>query len=115
MQQNSFYIVKYNSQIELAALIAALSRFLNYPRGSAFMERPNPIEVWIKNDSCELVLNETAKEAVIKEFGAFNYLLLQSCSQSPDNCKLVISGNKIIPMGLTEVELFLKEIDSPVK
>ena len=112
MEQNNYFIVKFNDQQELAAFIAAFSRFLNYPRGTIYMESPNTVEVWVKTNSCELVINENAKDAIIKEFGQFQYSHLSATNFSDQEFKLLITGNQVASMGFTEAESILRKLGS---
>jgi DMSO/TMAO reductase YedYZ molybdopterin-dependent catalytic subunit len=42
-----YHLIRFSGRTASAAFVAALSRFLDSPRGSDYMRPPEPAEVWI--------------------------------------------------------------------
>jgi hypothetical protein len=67
-------VVPFAGQVEAAAFAAALSRFLDSPRGSAYLDQPAAVEVWIAavlpHADVEVYLSDAARDAVISGFAS---------------------------------------------
>jgi hypothetical protein len=98
---NNYFYLKPGSKEESAALIAALTRFLNYPRGEVFLTNVVQPEIWWNSGSMTLSLNDTSRNAIINEFGYFQYVLGDSPEKLNGYRRLFEQG-EIIPLGIEE-------------
>ncbi len=100
-QVNSFFhIVNFEEADQRAAFVAALSRFLNYPQGSAFVEREHKAQVLGQPSNLKLFLNDLALEAAMAAFGVIPVVDRCSSHALPVDCMLLIEGEQTPSMGL---------------
>jgi hypothetical protein len=95
-----FHIVNFEETDQRAAFVAALSRFLNYPQGSTFIEREPKAQVWGQSSNLKLFLNDLALEAAMAAFGSIPVIDRCPNHALPVDCTLLIDGGQTPSMGL---------------
>lgn len=102
-------MIEFNSQVEAAAFIAALSRFLNYPQGSRYRLRSDSITVWsqLTSTSTKVYLSSDAFNAVHAAFSPVPTTSAFNDEKLPDDCKLIFGGDQIPAWGLEEAQRHL--------
>lgn len=103
---DNYYYLKLADKKEAAALIAALSRFLNYPHGETFLTEDPAPQAWWHPKSITLAFNTTSRAAVVHEFGDFPYTLGVPPNKANGFCNL-FKKDIILPMGIDEAILSL--------
>lgn len=103
---NNYFYLKLGSTEESAALTAALTRFLNYPHGEVFLTHDERPEIWWNSESMTFSLNNTSRNAIIKEFGLFQYVLGGSPEKKNGYRRLFEKGD-IMPLGIEEATKLL--------
>jgi hypothetical protein len=109
-----YHLIRFSGRTASAAFIAALSRFLDSPVGSDFMEPPEPAEVWIDARSLrawvDVYLSGSALAAARAAFapvpvsGALPGVVLA------DGCVLLIGAGRSPSWGMAEAERRLATI-----
>ena len=90
---------------EAAAFVAALSRFLNSPTGSAYSTRGTLVEVWAESSASGAVLLFLSKTALTAAESAFSPLRVERTVNRkalPAASVLVIEGGKTPSWGASD-------------
>jgi hypothetical protein len=97
---NFFHIINFEEPDQRAAFVAALSRFLNYPQGGAFVENEPKAQVWGHSNDSHLFLNDLALEAATAAFGSIPIVDRCQIDALPVDLTLFIEGGQTASMGL---------------
>jgi hypothetical protein len=102
-----FHVMEFAHHDEAAAFVAALSRFLVSPKGSASGSRkPPPLEVWARSpvaaEGVVLFLSDTALVAAKKEFSPVPIARTVKREALPDESFLIIEGGVTPAWGAAE-------------
>lgn len=107
----TYHVVRFERRVEAAAFVAALSRFLDSPRGSAYMAQPYAVEVWIPtpvpSEQVEVYLNDAARNAVIAGFNSVPVIDTRLGAALPPGCTLVLGDGRAPAWGLLDAERHL--------
>jgi hypothetical protein len=102
-----FHVMEFAHHDEAAAFVAALSRFLVSPKGSApGARKPPPLEVWarspVASEGVLLFLSGTALTAAKKAFSPVPIARTIKRESLPDECFLIIEGGVTPAWGAAE-------------
>jgi hypothetical protein len=104
----TYHVISFERRDEAAAFIAALSRFLDSPRGSVYMGARASVEVWTRptatGEPVEVYLDEGALEAATIAFGPVEVGGMRRGDALPPACALMIGGPRSPTWGLADVE-----------
>lgn len=106
MEKPNYHRVLFEHQLEGAAFVAALSRFLSSPAGSSYLSRSDPVEV--RNHSSltgelELYLSDSALAAATAAFSPVPVSQAISGDTLPQTCTVLIQG-RAVPLGVDEAQ-----------
>jgi len=108
---HKYHIIKFDNQVEAAAFIAALSRFLNYPQGSVYRSQADSIEVWFQsiaiNTPVKLYLSDGVLNAAKAAFSPMPVTITFDGENLPNGCMLILGGDQIPSWGLEEAQRHL--------
>ncbi len=104
----AYHRVAFETPREAAAFVAALSRFLDSPRGRASVAPATPGEVWsaphIATVVAALYLSDGALAATALAFGAPQVEAIQRGDELPLDCAPIIEGLGAPAWGLLSAE-----------
>ncbi len=105
-EESLYPSVLFHSPEEAAAFVAALSRFLNSPRGRTHAMGTDPLEVWSSSPGAdgrvEIYLTESARKAVAEGFVAPPVAGTRRGDRLPKECIYVLGGNEIPVWGVED-------------
>lgn len=92
--ESRFHAIVHAEPAQAAAFIAALSRALALPRGSAFLTRRVPVQVWVCHapDGVMVCLSDSAMEAAQSAFATVPPTVMLKGAVFPAPLKLLITG-----------------------
>jgi hypothetical protein len=107
-----YHVLEFDNTTEAASFVAALSRFLNSPVGSTYVDSNGSVQVFSsvaepRSDRSEWVEVFLSSEALDAACAAFAPVLVSGRRRGdklPADCTLVVDGYHVPPWGLTEVE-----------
>lgn len=110
-----YYFLEFDNTSEAAAFVAALSRFLNSPVGSTYVDSGESVEVWShvsarqpgRGNWVEVFLSPDALDAASAAFAPVLVSGRRSRGDLPRGSTLVIDGDRVSAWGLNEVEAIL--------
>jgi hypothetical protein len=113
-RSREFHVMEFEHHDEAAAFVAALSRFLVSPKGSAAGARkPPPLEVWarspVASEGVLLFLSNTALVAAKKAFSPVPIVRTIKSGSLPDECFLIIEGGVTPAWGAAEASARLSQ------
>jgi hypothetical protein len=102
--ESRFHAMVHAEPAQAAAFIAALSQVLASPRGSAYLTRRAPVEVWVCQapDGVMVCLSDSAMEAAQVAFAPVPPTVMLTGAEFPAPWKLLITGPVVAAMGLEE-------------
>ena len=102
---HEYYPLTFAQELEAAAFIAALSRFLSYPQGQTYRTQETQLEVWSHKatgeDGVTIYLSESALEATSADFAPVPVAATILGVKLPNGCKLLLSEDLSPVWGLT--------------
>jgi hypothetical protein len=111
LSDRDFYVLQFENTMDAAAFVAALSRFLNSPVGSTYVDGVGSIQVWsylsARGHGVQVFLSPDALEAASAAFAPVFVAGRRRRDQFPVDCTLVFDGDNVPAWGLTEVEHIL--------
>lgn len=107
-----YHVLEFDSTTEAASFVAALSRFLNSPVGSTYVDSDGSVQVWSsvaesrpdRREWVEVFLSSEALDAASAAFAPVLVSGRRRGDELPADCTLVVDGYHVPPWGLTEVE-----------
>ncbi len=99
----------FDHQVEGAAFVAALSRFLNSPAGSPYLSGADAAEVRGQSPpggGLELYLSDSALAAATAAFSPLPAVQAISFDALPETCAILIAG-RTVPWGLDQAQELL--------
>lgn len=103
-----FHLLRFDHNRKAAAFVAALSRFLNSPRGDEYMMQPNSAQVWshstTTSEPVEVYLSDGALQASKAAFAPPEVVDTRGGNELPDGCVFLIGGQQSPAWGLTEAK-----------
>jgi hypothetical protein len=110
----NYHLVSFGTADEGAAFLAALTRFLDSPRGSDYATRSDAPEVWSHrpgaSNSIELFLSDAAFDAAIAGFGMLPLIATRVGEAMPASCSLAFGASGKAPAwGVRDAERQLGE------
>ena len=107
-----YHVLEFDSTSEAASFVAALSRFLNSPVGSTYVDSDGSVQVWSyvseprpdRGEWVEVFLSPEALDAASAAFAPVRVSGVRRGDQLPVGCTLVVDGYHVPPWGLAEVE-----------
>jgi hypothetical protein len=108
-----YHVLRFDRAAEAAGFVAALSRFLNSPVGSTYVDHTDSLEVWscaptaLMPDIVELFLSDTALDAAATVFSPVRVAGVRRGETLSTACVLVIGGDQVPSWGFTDAERFL--------
>jgi hypothetical protein len=107
-----YHVLEFESTTEAASFVAALSRFLNSPVGSTYVDSNGSVQVWSyvseprpdHRESVEVFMSSEALDAASAAFAPVLVSGKRRGDELPTGCTLVVDGYHVPPWGLTEVE-----------
>jgi hypothetical protein len=103
-----YHLVRFSGRTASAAFLAALSRFLDSPDGSGFLEPPEPAEVWIDarilRTFVDVYLSASALLAARAAFAPVPVSGTVPGVALADGCVLVIGAGRSPAWGMAEAE-----------
>ena len=109
-----FHLVRFSGRTASAAFVAALSRYLDSPDGSVYLEPPEPAEVWIDARICARLggrLPQRKRPRAAR--AAFAPVPVSGTVPGvalADGCILLIGSGRSPAWGMAEVERLLATI-----
>ena len=104
----------FTHRSEAAAFVAALSRFLDSPRGARYLVPPGAAEVWSHaahpHGAVDVYLNAAALAAATAAFAPVIVAGTRKAAELPANGKLMIGAAQLPVWGLEEAERVLAEL-----
>lgn len=104
-RDRALHLMKFAHHEEAAAFVAALSRFLNSPTGSAYSTQGSLVEVWAESPVSGPVLLFLSKSALTAAESAFSPLRVERTVNRkalPAASFLLIEGGKTPPWGASD-------------
>ncbi len=99
-----YHVVSFAEAAEAAAFVAALSRFLNYPQGSAYLAHPASVMVWgystMMGKAVDLYLSADALQAATSAFGSVP--VAETRQTLPLGCKLILGNHETPSWGMSD-------------
>jgi hypothetical protein len=109
-----YHLVRFSGRTASAAFLAALSRFLDSPGGSDFMEPPDPAEVWIDARTLRTFVDVyLSANALVAARAAFAPVPVAGTVPGvvlADGCVLLIGAGRSPAWGMAEAERRLATI-----
>jgi hypothetical protein len=107
-----YHVLEFESTTEAASFVAALSRFLNSPVGSTYVDSNGSVQVWscasepapVRHERVEVFLSPEALDAASAAFAPVPVAGRRRGDKLPVDCMLVVDGYHVPPWGLAEVE-----------
>jgi hypothetical protein len=111
MDDQTFHLMHFEHRGEAAAFVAALSRFLDSPRGSGYMEPPGAVQIWshagASHGTIDVFLTADALAAATAAFAPVIGAGTNPNVTLPPGCTLLIGAERAPSWGLEEAERVL--------
>jgi hypothetical protein len=108
-----FHVMEFVHHDEAAAFVAALSRFLDSPKGSGTGKGKSPVEVWarspVASEGVVLFLSDAAHLAAEKAFSPVPIARTIKRASLPDESFLIIEGGVTPAWGAAEASARLSQ------
>ena len=109
LKPDSYHVVAFQHLTDAAAFIAALSRFLASPAGSALRAHETPVEIWITHEEIgapvALYLSPAALRATASGFGSPTVIALRTVGELPLERILVFGDGDRGAYGVDDIML----------
>jgi len=106
--------IHFQHRSEAAAFVAALSRFLDSPRGAPYREAPRGAEVWSHaahpHGAVDVYVNARALAAATAAFAPVIVAGTRRAAELPEHSALMIGAARAPVWGLEEAERVLQEL-----
>ena len=103
----NYHLLSFAEADEGTAFIAALSRFIDSPRGSSYAARADQPEVWthrpVSGSNLELFLSDSAFDAAVAGFGVMPLVATRVGSILPSSCSLALGEGRSGARGVDDV------------
>ena len=102
----NYHLLSFADADEGATFLAALSRFIDSPRGNRYAARPDAPEVWthrpFSDARVELYLSDSAFDAAVAGFGTMPLVATRIGSILPPACSLALGDEPVSAWGSDE-------------
>ena len=111
MDDQTFHLMPFAQRNEAAAFVAAISRFLDSPRGAGYVEPPGAVQIWshagASHGAIDVYLTADALAAATAAFGAVVGVGTHPDMPLPPDCLLLIGADRAPTWGLEDAERVL--------